>query len=83
MNRMNEDGVSAEEMEALKRQMRDLDDEVKRELGKEEKTQDEILKKKLEERKRKKQSALERERAMKSDLLQQRIDAALKNSDDF
>jgi len=82
MDRMTE-AVSPDEIEAIKRQIKDLDDDVKRELGKEEKIQDEALRKKLEERKMKKQAALKKERDMKSDLLQQRIEAALQNSDDF
>jgi len=42
-----------------------------------------VLKRKLEERKAKKQQALERERNKKSELLQERINAALKDSNDF
>ena len=82
MNRMSDAG-SADEVEAIKRQIKELDDEVRRELGKEEKIQDEALRKKLDERKRKKNEALKKERDMKSTLLQQRIDAALQNSDDY
>jgi len=38
MNRMADSNITADELEALKRQMKELDDEVKKELGKEEKT---------------------------------------------
>jgi len=69
MNRMSDAG-SADEVEAIKRQIKELDDEVRRELGKEEKIQDEALRKKLDERKRKKNEALKKERDMKSTLLQ-------------
>ena len=75
--------TSNEEVQALQKQLDALDEEVKRELNKEEKLQDDSLRRKLEDRKRKKQAALERERNKKSELLQERIDAALKNSDDF
>lgn len=45
---------SSEEVQALQKQLDALDDEVKRELNKEEKLQDDVLRRKLEDRKRKK-----------------------------
>lgn len=69
MNRMTE-ASNPDEIESIKRQIKELDDEVKRELGKETKIQDDVLRRKLEERKNRKKEALERERNMKTNLLQ-------------
>jgi hypothetical protein len=68
MNRLSED-LTKEEIAAVKEQIKALDDEVRKELKKDEKIQDDALRAKLELRKRKKKEALERERAKKSELL--------------
>jgi len=68
MNRLTE-AANPDEIESIKRQIKELDDEVKRELGKETKVQDDVLRRKLEERKNRKKEALERERNLKTNLL--------------
>jgi hypothetical protein len=68
MNRLSDD-LTKEEIVAVKEQIKALDDEVRKELKKDEKIQDDALRAKLELRKRKKKEALERERAKKSELL--------------
>jgi hypothetical protein len=68
MNRLSDD-LTKEEIAAVKEQIKALDDEVRKELKKDEKIQDDALRAKLELRKRKKKEALERERAKKSELL--------------
>ena len=53
MNQLSED-LTKEEIEAVKKQIKALDDEVRQELKKDEKIQDDALRAKLEMRKRKK-----------------------------
>jgi hypothetical protein len=72
-----------EEKELLLKQLREVDDSVKNQLGKESKDQDAALKRMLEKRKMKREKAIEKERDMKQGQLQKRINYALQNSTDF
>ena len=67
----------------LMKQLGEVDDAVKNQLGKEAKDQDAALKRKLEARRLKRERAIEKERSMKEDQIQKRINYALQNSTDF
>ena len=72
-----------EERDALMKKMEDLDATVRRQLENEQKSADAILQEKLAARRKKKNANLEKQRAMKSDQLQQRIARAIDNSEDY
>ena len=65
------------------KQMEDLDATVRRQLEAEQKSADAILQDKLAARRKKKNANLEKQRAMKSDQLQQRIQRAIDNSEEY
>lgn len=65
------------------KQLQEIDAKVKDELGAEAKDQDKALADKLAARRRKREAAIEKERSMKSNQLQERINHALGNSDDY
>lgn len=67
----------------MMRQLHEVDEAVKNQLGAEAKDQDAALKRKLEARKMKRNKAIEKERLMKEDQIQIRIGKALENSTDF
>ena len=65
------------------KQMEDLDATVRRQLEAEQKSADAILQDKLAARRKKKNANLEKQRAMKSEQLQQRIQRAIDNSEEY
>lgn len=64
-------------------QLAEVDDAVKNQLGREAKDQDAALKRKLDARRMKRERAIEKERNLKEDQIQKRINYALKNSTEF
>lgn len=72
-----------EERELMIKQLHEVDDAVKNQLGSEAKDQDAALKRRLDARRLKREKAIEKERSMKENLLQDRITYALENSTDF
>lgn len=75
--------VSDEEKQMLMRQLHEVDESVKNQLGKEARDQDAALKRKLEARRMKREKAIEQERSLKQDHIQVRISYALENSTVF
>jgi isopropylmalate/homocitrate/citramalate synthase len=67
----------------LIRQLNEVDEAVKNQLGAEAKDQDAALRRKLEARRLRRERAIEKEREYKESRIQQRIDYALVNSTDF
>lgn len=67
----------------LLRQMREIDDAVKNQLGTEKQDQDAALKRKLEARRKKREVAIEKERDLKNKNLSDRIEFAIQNSNDY
>lgn len=63
-------------------QMDEIDANVRRLQSEQDKSADQILQEKLAARRKKKNSNLDKQREMKSEQLQQRIDKALENSDE-
>jgi len=72
-----------EERNFLLKQLNEVDDSVKNQLGQEAKDQDAALKRMLEKRRMKREKAINKETEIKQEHLQKRINYALQNSTDF
>lgn len=72
-----------DERDLMMRQLNEVDDAVKNQLGREAKDQDAALKRKLEARRLKREKAIEKERDLQEANIQKRINYALQNSTDF